>query len=351
MKIIVTEEQYKQIETYINEARLDKDIMFNLGKKVLEIYDSIGQGKSTKFDMETGNSFILNCIEADGGKKNFRFKIVEDSSKILKSFDFITLSLSYDSEDDEISAYLTNKNVISTQDNGNTFNLRFGAEKNTGIKTSLTVSKISSVEESEIQPQPTQPAPQPTNVTPQPAPQPANVTPQPAPQILQPSNSGTTGDTLQSDGKIALDLILNDPDLKKAFYSQPSLFNRFVAELKGTEDAGTGIVPTLQILNKYYINKIGGEFIEDKKVSFKLLERVEATFSQYRKKKTYTFETNEIYHPTVMKNNFGKNPKLRAIGEDKLEPNLSYEIVILERLNNVSDGFLCTLISILNQTR
>ena len=68
MKIIVTEEQYKQIETYINEARLDKDIMFSLGKKVLGIYDSIGQGKSTKFDMETGNSFILNCIEAEDGR-------------------------------------------------------------------------------------------------------------------------------------------------------------------------------------------------------------------------------------------------------------------------------------------
>jgi len=51
--------------------------------------------------------------------------------------------------------------------------------------------------------------------------------------------------------KEAMKMIIDDPNLKKAFYKHPNLWQLFKAEMKGKKAPGTGIVPTLQLLGRY----------------------------------------------------------------------------------------------------
>lgn len=80
---------------------------------------------------------------------------------------------------------------------------------------------------------------------------------------------------LKSDGKKALDYILSDPTLKKAFYSQPSFFELLKAEISGKKAVGKGIVPTLNIVRNYIHKKdvqvINSRFIPNQQVTFNII--------------------------------------------------------------------------------
>jgi hypothetical protein len=48
--------------------------------------------------------------------------------------------------------------------------------------------------------------------------------------------------------------IINNPNLKKAFYTAPSLWNYIMAAAKGEKATGKGLYPAYQIINRYYNN-------------------------------------------------------------------------------------------------
>lgn len=161
-----------------------------------------------------------------------------------------------------------------------------------------------------------------------------------------------TGDTtndnseeLKQEAKKAMSMILNDPTLKKAFYTQPSLWNLFVAELKGGKATGKGIVPTLRLVNSYESNyiqkKLGGQFIKNKKVTFKPFEDVKIPFFKGNKEFTYPFNknTNLEYHPMVMERKLGEGFKIKG----KLEDDLAYEIEIIKKIEEVENIFECRI--------
>lgn len=50
--------------------------------------------------------------------------------------------------------------------------------------------------------------------------------------------------------------IMNDKKLEKAFYSQPSLWDRFIAELRGKKAVGKGIITVKSIVNTYEKKKV-----------------------------------------------------------------------------------------------
>ena len=160
----------------------------------------------------------------------------------------------------------------------------------------------------------------------------------------------TTGDTtndnseeLKQEAKKAMDMILNDPMLKKAFYTQPSLWNLFVAELKGEKATGKGIVPTLKIVNGYETNfisdKLGAEFIEDEKISFKPFEDAKIPFFKDNKEFTFPFDknTNLEYRPIVMARKLGEGFKIKG----KLEDYLGYELEIIKKIDEEDNIFEC----------
>lgn len=103
----------------------------------------------------------------------------------------------------------------------------------------------------------------------------------------------------KSNAYIAYDQILNDPILKNAFYKKPSFWNLFMSELKGKKATGKGIVPTLQLLDKYNFEKMKDMFIPGKKILFKALNNVEIYDNDNNL--LFTFNDNNTYECTVNK--------------------------------------------------
>ena len=139
---------------------------------------------------------------------------------------------------------------------------------------------------------------------------------------------------LKQDGKRAMEMILNDPNLKKAFYTQPSLWNLFVAELKGKKATGKGIVPTLKIVGNYESkgieSKLGTTFIEGDKITFRPVGTTKIPFTRNGKNDEYVFDENRNieYHPKVLPRKLGEG--FKVVGE--IQTSLSYEIEILDKV-------------------
>ena len=175
------------------------------------------------------------------------------------------------------------------------------------------------------------------------------------------SSGSSTGDTqdngsddseqLKQDAKKAMTMILNDPQLKKAFYTQPSLWNLFVAELKGEKATGKGIVPTLKIINSYESSsierKLGTSFIEGEKVTFTPVGRTKVPFIENGKNDEYIFDENANikYPPKVLPRKLGEGYKF--IGQ--IQPTLNYEIEIVKKVKDKPDTFECRVIMIVEE--
>lgn len=143
----------------------------------------------------------------------------------------------------------------------------------------------------------------------QPKKQPAK---QPQPQTTSGATASTSGATsgttagksaeeLKRDGKIALDMILNNQVLRDAFYKQPSLWNLFMAELKGEKAPGQGIIPTMEILKNFNTKQLSEKYPEFKvgqEVKFEpmvpyTINLPDGTTFQLNAGKEYTGEVNE----------------------------------------------------------
>ena len=164
-------------------------------------------------------------------------------------------------------------------------------------------------------------------------------------------NVGDNSEELKQEAKKAMSMILNDPTLKKAFYTQPSLWNLFVAELKGEKATGKGIVPTLKIINNYentsIERKLGSKFIEGETVTFTPVGTTKVPFIQNGKDDEYIFDENANvqYPPKVLPRKLGEGFKF--IGQ--IQPTLNYEIEIAKRVNDKPDTFECRVTMIVEE--
>lgn len=104
--------------------------------------------------------------------------------------------------------------------------------------------------------------------------------------------TSSINEELKADGQLALKMILSDPELKAAFYTQPTFWQAFVADLRGDKPTGTGIIPTLDLLGKYGMNKIkqkiGDGFIVDNDAKYQLLKTIEIPYKTSK-------NTNDVY--------------------------------------------------------
>ena len=240
MKIIVNERQYSLIKGFIDEVKgkkYPKDIMNKLGKDIVNVFDEIGQGKTTEFQLGSGNKVILKCISDDNYV--FKFEIIEDTSKALKKWDILEIKINPGNGDTDGTEkeYKLNSNIIEPAQNGNGFTLIFQASKKTGPKGKVKLNAITKIS--------------PSSVTKQEEPKPEE-TPE------EPKASGDTENEKtisKADAKAAYEKILNNPELRNAFYKQPSFWEMFKAELKGEKPTGTGIITALDILDKYNLRQ------------------------------------------------------------------------------------------------
>ena len=134
-------------------------------------------------------------------------------------------------------------------------------------------------------------------------------------------------------------MISKDPLLKKAFYSQPSFLNLFVAELTGKRAVGKGIYSVLNLVRKYnnkkYTDYLKAEFIEGKEITFMFLDSIESNeiinFKVDKQQKIeYKSEVNiELnYYPILVSENNG----------------ITLELEIKDPIKGNIDAFSCILV-------
>ena len=172
------------------------------------------------------------------------------------------------------------------------------------------------------------------------------------PEANQDSESETpkdvkSDDELRQEAKAAYEMILNDPLLKKAFYRKPSFWNLFVSELKGKKSIGKGILPTLQLLNRYGTDKLntelGADFIQGKSVSFQTYGK---PYTINVDEKVFQLDAGKIYRAVVRNYKTGDNFYVL----DSKEGNGNGYKLYIKSKTDVPDVYKCELIRYVRKT-
>jgi len=309
-----------------NQVFID-EINNNLGI----ILNQLNEDKGLKLNMSNKEELMFCCLSRSQGL--FTLELTSETKIAeLKKWDSFIMSIQGTPDainDDqpnkqEENLFELNKDIVKTSDGGRTFNLLVKA--NAGDKTSkIWINGIMGV----------------------------SATPS-CKSTEEHEKEDETQDMegLKAEGKKALDYILSDQNLKDAFFQQPSLWNLFIAELKGKEATGKGIGPTLEIINAYTrkknTEKLEAEFNEDKEIRIKPIDNISISYNKDNKKLNYTFDAlnNEGYEVIVNKQELGENVSLSSKNKDQ---SVQYRIELLKRLSKIEDGFICNIILIVKK--
>jgi hypothetical protein len=338
MKLIINERQLKLIEDHINEAKYDKTTMVKLGKVLLKLTKMADHYDDISLTTKNGNDLVLNYISNDNS--TYVFSVKKDNAKLVKKFTNLAININlgngeFDGDEEAIDVYLKNKNIITTD--GSSFTLQFIGSNETLKNKYIKVNNIINFQpyvggdddsEDLVKPYDLDSGDTSTTGTT------ATTTGTTA------TTTGTTENVLD-DAKIAYDMISKDPLLKKAFYSQPSFLNLFVAELTGKKAVGKGIYSVLNLVRRYnnkkYTDYLKAEFIDGKKISFIFLESRKIP-SDNKTIFNVVKENNKIYKSEV-KIELNSYPILISKNSG-----LTFELEIKDPIKGKKDSFSCILV-------
>lgn len=287
---------------------------------------NVKAGQGLSFNMADGSK-IKFCVDASQSYK-YSLSLGDKSSyEPLNDWDTFAYEIKYSGGDDpEEDIYEQNKNLVTSTDDGKTFNFRikgFSGERSKDIM-------INNINDISVMPQ------------------------------CEGEESEEDSETkknikkkLKDEAKLAYDAILNDPKLKQAFYKQPSLWNLFVAELTGKKATGKGIVPTLNLVGQYKRKKIdaklGSEFKTNKTVQFMVLDKpVQIVYlDKSSTSKTFQLDAGKPYEIKVRDYKIGDEYKVLYSGLD------SYKILVKEKTED-ANIFVCDVVKLVklsNETK
>jgi hypothetical protein len=289
------------------------------------LLSELKEGKGLVMKMTNNEDLLYCCLARDS--KSFTLELNDKTRlKALTKWDSFVITLNGNPDNEDENLYELNKTMVRTKDGGKSFDILTKANsgkvsKNVWITGIVGFSVTPSCESKEE-------------------------------DSKDEKDKRTKEDELKREGKKAYEMILNDPNLKKAFYSQPNFWELFVAELRGEKATGHGIVPALKIINSYETksieSKLGAGFIEGKKVSFKPMETIKVPYKRNKKEYYYEFDSlsNKIYQADVLERQLGEGPKLYG---SLITGKLSYEIEIISKDKKADDVFICNIVMIVKE--
>lgn len=137
--------------------------------------------------------------------------------------------------------------------------------------------------------------------------------------------------------------IINNPNLKKAFYTAPSLWNYIMAAAKGEKATGKGLYPAYQIINRYYNNasdlKMPG-FTDKENLSalFIIPFRIEVPYD-------YNDGTKDVLILNAGTNKAVVRPYEPGFADNKVltRRNYGFKIVVKKPTGEKDDQFYCDI--------
>lgn len=309
---IPTEKKIQPKKGKTSKEPISDEFKQSVDELILKIVN-VKTGQGLVFDMADGTK-INFCVDAS---QSFKYTLgLRDKSpyEALNDWDSFGYSINYNGDDPNEDIYEANKDLITTSD-GKNFNFKitgFSGEKTknlsiNGIKNIDVINKCEGEED------------------------------------VDNTKGSEEKAKLKNDAKRAYEIIINDPLLKQAFYKQPSLWNLFVAELKGKKAVGSGIVPTLDLVGKYKTKKIeerlGSEFKSNKIVTFNVLDKpVQIVYlDKNATSKKFQLDVGKPYEIKVRDYKIGDEFKVLYSGVD------SYKILVKEKTDE-PNIFLCEVV-------
>lgn len=278
------------------------------------ILESLVEGKGINLILENAN--VVFCCTARSGNV-FNLEISENKSiPLLDKWDTFVLELKDKENNEEISLYELNKGIIKVNEGVERFGLKFNVQSGEK-KSQVWVLNIDAV----------------------------SITKSCTDSEEEGNNDEEKNDEpkkekkLQIDAKEAFEKILADPMMQKAFYSQPTFWQTFVAELRGKKHPGNGIITVLNIVKKYESKKldeqIGEGFTGEKGdiVEFIPLEPVTLSYDTKKEgRKTFTLQTIK---PTEARTTYDKR-ETGLVLEVNLpqDPNYVLRVVVMNKTDD-----------------
>jgi hypothetical protein len=137
--------------------------------------------------------------------------------------------------------------------------------------------------------------------------------------------------------------IMNDPNVKKAFYTAPNLWNYIVAAAKGEKAKGTGIYPAYQLINKYYNSmsdeKLPGFTDKENSYAFFLVpNRIEISYY-------YLDKTRDVFILDAGKNKAVVRPYEPGYSNNKVLVRRTYgfKIIVKKPTGDKQDQYYCDI--------
>jgi hypothetical protein len=290
----------------------DEDSINDITNSLIYLLDELQDGKGLVINL-TKTNIGLCCVGRNSN--DFTLEINENKSfRDLDKWDSVNLTIKGNSDDENLIEL--NKDILKTSDGGKTFDLvligRQGEKQGRiwikGIKGfSITKSCESFDEEKDNK------------------------------EKNDTELEGKGKEELRQDGKDIYDKILSDERMQKVFYSQPTFWQSFVAELKGEKPVGNGIISVLDIVNKYtnkqITDKIGEGFTDKIGAEVKLIPLKPIRIKYTLDKKNYYKDINNI-EPIKIKN-FKDDEIPEKVLQRKLGGgNLRLRIIVLSKTDD-----------------
>ncbi len=136
--------------------------------------------------------------------------------------------------------------------------------------------------------------------------------------------------------------IMSDPNLKQAFYKAPTFWNYFTAALKGKPAEGSGIYPTLKLVNTYKNKAIDKEFAgfadkQNKRASFNLKQMISIPYKIKNSNETKTLDIHGGLQSAIVQQ--------YAVGQGTtkvlINKNEGFKMVVKNKIPNAPNTFRC----------
>ena len=250
------------------------DFINDVNNNLSIILDGLKVGKGLKVILN--NAEVVFCCSGVGDG-NYELELNKNKSiPSLNKWDSFSLKIESD-ESEPDNLYELNKNLIKTTDKGLTFDIKLKVRS--GVQESeIWLTKIKGV-----------------SIT-------VSCDDHNDDELDKTKDDEVVSDKLKTDAINAFEIITKDPTLKAAFYSQPTFWQAFVAQLKGEKPKSNSILPILDILDKYNLkndasSKFMMNFNVDKLAKFSFLRVIDVpykTSDRTNDSKSFTTEKQDI---------------------------------------------------------
>lgn len=268
----------KELNTYGKNEKLPDDFKMEVNNVLGTIVEQLRSGRDMKIITNSGD-IILYCNEKTGTIFSLEVS-VNKVIPMLNKWDTFSLIIKPEKNG---SYYEGNSDIVKSSDGGRTMDIKFdvfSADK----ESQIWINGIDGVDIEE-------------GTEPDEEEKPEENPEEEKEEELPPEE-------LKKYGQDFYNQILNDKDLKQAFYSQPTFWQSFIGELTGKKPAGNGIITVMNIVKKHTQKEILKRFGKKGQV-VEIIPTKPVSLIYKEKNKQKSFELGNV-RPTEFRIGFDK---------------------------------------------